>query len=356
AALDEAKQIRCQANVADSMAVDSAALVATKRLETHILMIEAAIAYENFRQAAANLQGLYQRTQLLSRHQQQEKLLHDEGAYLSLQHRIYADHLGMKARDALQRYVRWAYLSTRALEYELNFSYGATPELWKARSAAEVSEYLSDLIENRRTEHPLPPEQVTTDVISVRDVLVDLTAPVEDPVTGRVYSPRERFRHYVSDPVNRDVHGNLRLTFMTHRPDKPVFSRAVCSDRIQSIRINLIGDNLGAGVRSAYVRLSQGGTSFLRSCEDGGHKLTAYNLLGSQADPRVGRIQAGVNAPNQGRDLAANTDHLHTALLAGPWELVIDQRPDVEPMNAELDLSQLDDIELVIEHKGYTIQ
>ena len=355
AELEQAKKIRFESNTRASMSIDSAALVATKRLETHTLLIEAASAQEGVLQASANIRNLHLRAQLLNSTRAFESQLDANNAYRSLQLRTYVDSLGAKARDATQRYLRWAYLSTRALEYELNVSYDSAP-LWRARSASEVSAYLSDLVEFYRIGNSLPPEQVIADVVSLRDVLVDLRTPVSDVVTGRVYSQRERFRHYVSQPENRDRHGNLRLTFMTHRPDKVIFSKAVCSDRIQSIRINLIGDNLGAGVSNAYVRLSQGGTSFLRTCDSGGATLTPYSLLGPQQEPRVARIQAGVNAPNRGLELAPNTDHLHTALLAGPWELIVDQRSDVEPSNAALDLSQLDDIELVIEHKAYTLQ
>lgn len=143
---------------------------------------------------------------------------------------------------------------------------------------------------------------------------------------------------------------------MTYRPDKPILSRAVCNDRIKSVRVNLIGDNLGAGVTRANVQLRQSGSSHLRRCDGGGSELVAYNLLGTNQESRVAQIQAGINAPNQGRELAANTDHLHMPLLAGPWELMIDQRPDVEPMNKALKLENLDDIEIIIEHEASTLQ
>src|SRR4029079_12810657 len=81
------------------------------------------------------------------------------------------------------------------------------------------------------------------------------------------------------------------------RPDKPVFSRNVCNDRIKSVRINLVGDNLGAGVSSAFIRLAHGGTNYLRSCSDV-TALVPYDLPSRGNLPRSARVQAGINMPN----------------------------------------------------------
>src|SRR4029079_485765 len=136
------------------------------------------------------------------------------------------------------------------------------------------------------------------------------------------------------------------------RPDKPVFSRNVCNDRIKSVRINLVGDNLGAGVSSAFIRLAHGGTNYLRSCSDV-TALVPYDLPSRGNLPRSARVQAGINMPSPA-NLNPTLALVCRALLAGPWELVIDQRASYEPTNTKLDISGLDDIELIIEHESFT--
>ena len=142
---------------------------------------------------------------------------------------------------------------------------------------------------------------------------------------------------------------------MTFRPDKPIFSRAVCNDRIKKIWVNLVGDNLGAGVTYAFVRLTHGGTNYLRACT-GSNALVAYNLTGTDNRPRVANIQAGINAPNVSQTMSENTDFAMRALQAGPWELVIEHGPTASGPNAKLLLEGLDDIELVVAHEASTIQ
>lgn len=353
----ETKQrARVEFAAAQQELVRSAGVIHTKLLETATLNLELQIARENLVQAVGELNGLREQVDLLS---QQRARLSSASAAIArrlLTFRLFSNAEGLKAEASFRLMMRWAYLTTRALEYELNLSYAGESALWMARSAYEVNAYLLGLdtfYQQNRMRMGLP--QTNVEVISVRDHLLNLEDGRVDRVTWNVYTARERFKRYVADFTNRDVDGNLHLAFMTHRPDNPIFSRAVCNDRIKSIRINLIGDDLGAGASTAFVRLKQGGANHLRAC-DGDRGLVSYDVNGSGNSERVARIQAGINASNDGLALLPNTDLLYRALLAGPWELVIDQRPEVEPANAGLNVLGLDDIELVIEHESNTLQ
>lgn len=332
---------------------NSAAAIKTKLLESATLAVEQELARESLVQAGGAVLGVHQRALQLA--QQRAALRAHAGTETRrmLQFRLYSDNLELRARDSFRLLLRWAYLATRAMEYELNLTYPDAGSLWLSRTSDEINGYLVRLDTFYQSNRPGPP-QTNVEVISARDELLDLDVPAEDKVTGATYSPRERFRRYVNDPNHRDVNGNLHLTFATHRPDKPLFSRAVCNDRIKSIRINLIGDNLGAGMTTAFVSLSHGGTNHLRSCAGG--ELVGYDFAAAGNKPRIARVQAGVNAPQNAAGLPANTDLLSRALLASQWELIIDQRPGVEPVNARLDLTELDDIELILEHESYTLQ
>ena len=331
----------------------SAAIIKTKLLESATLAIEQELARESLVQAGGAVLGIHQRALQLSQQREALRAHASTETRRMLQFRLYAGDLELRAQDSLRLLRQWTYLATRAMEYELNVTYPDAGTLWQARTADELNGYLVRLDTFYQSNRPGPP-QTNVEVISLRDHLLDLDVAAEDQVTGVTYSPRERFRRYVNDPAQRDVNGNLHLTFTTHRPDKPLFSRAVCNDRLKSVRLNLIGDNLGAGLTTAFVTLAHGGTNYLRACASG--SLVDYDFAAAGNRPRLARVQAGVNAPNNAAALPANTDLISRALLANQWELVIDQRPGVEPANTGLKLTGLDDIELIIEHESYTLQ
>lgn len=179
-------------------------------------------------------------------------------------------------------------------------------------------------------------------------------AEIPDRVTKQAVSPQERFHRFLADPVNRDENGVLRFPFSTFQPDKAYFSSAVCNDRIKSIRLNLVGDNLGADTSSVYVQLSQGGINHIRTCT--GNALITYDLAESGPQRRVARIEAGINSPKPLEEGLPNTDLILRSVLSSDWELAIDQRPNVEPVNEKLQLLNVDDIEIIIEHEACTIQ
>jgi hypothetical protein len=357
-------------NVAKEQLADSAAAIQTRMLESANLAYDQQIALEGAGQALDALVGLLRRARLLEAQYNRRELDTTLDLRRLLQYRLYADHLALSAQVSFDTFMSWAFLATRAFEYELNMSYATKGELWKARSAADVNAYMGYL-KSAYVLTPLMP-QLNWDAISVRDDLLDMGETVKDKVTGHDYTPRERFCRYVNDPANRDADGNLRIVFSTHRPDKEVFSRAVCNDRIREMHVNLVGDSLGAGVARAYVRLAQDGISYLRSC-GGERELVAYDLSGDQmgngSSPtasqvtsgygakRVARIEAGINVPvGSYGTLPANTDLAWRGIIAGPWELLIDQRAEMEPENAKLDLTGIDDIEIHFLHEASTLQ
>ncbi|MBF5042069.1 hypothetical protein FGE12_06655 [Aggregicoccus sp. 17bor-14] len=347
------QRARVEFNQAQEKLINSAALIQTKMLESYTLSIELEMARESLLQAVASVTGTLRQAQLVEDQIAQVSKQGASTAYRLLTFRMYGNAATMQALRTYRRAMDWAYLATRALEYELNVSYGPRETLWQKRTAAEVNAYLLDLYDYY-THSSTVPLQGNVDVVSVRDTLLGLGQPLRDPVTGKEYSPRERFRRYVADPAHRDAQGNLSLNFETTRPDAPLFSQAVCNDRILSVRANLVGDNLGAGVTKAVIRLTHGGTSYQRNC-DSPFDLVPYNLLDDAQSPRVARVEAGINASNP---LAPtpNTDLLFRPLLAGPWTLKINQDTRVETANAGLDLAGLDDIELIFEHSSKTIQ
>jgi hypothetical protein len=82
--------------------------------------------------------------------------------------------------------------------------------------------------------------------------------------------------------------------------------------------------------------------------------LIAYDVSGKANQPSLAIVQAGINAPSFAT-LVENIELQERAVLASPWQLIIDQTP-ATPANANLNLAGLDDIELQITHDAYTIQ
>ncbi len=348
------QQARVQWSQNDIESANSDAVIKTKLLESANLGIECTIAAEALGQALDHVDGVFTRAKYYDSERTRFQTLQQQQLRNLLYYRVYADQLDLAAQDALTDLRQWAYLATRAAEYELNVSYPSTGDLWKSRTADDVNAFLFALdgyfVRNRQ----LAP-QTNLDVLSVRDDILDMSASVKDRVTGATVDARERFHRFVADPANRDINGNLHINFSTVRPDKSFFSKAVCNDRIQSIRINLVGDNLGTGVTTAYVLLSQGGVNYLRSCSDATQSV-AYDLSDQNSKARTARIEAGVNAASRIAAGQANTDLILRAVLADSWEITIDQRPEMEPGNANLNVMGLDDIEVIVEHEASTVQ
>lgn len=333
--------------------LNSAVVIKTKMLQQQTLRIERLIAGESFQEALDNVVGIRQRAELSAAQRARFDRLKTRNLRNMLQFRIYVDQLGLQAQESLSLLRKWTYLATRASEYELNSTYANRDDLWKARTADELNMYLHKLDSYYMLNRPLA-SQVNFDVLSVRDDLLDLSKSIKDGVSGEYVTPQERFRRYVADPAHRDENGNLRIRFSTYRPDKAFFSRSVCGDRIRSVRVNLIGDELGKGV-TAYVLLSQGGVNYLRAC-GASDQLIGYDLSDNGAKMRVARVEAGVNAPVRLAAGQPSSDFVMRSVLSPEWELVIEQRALIEPQNAKLNLLGLDDIELIIEHDASTIQ
>lgn len=332
---------------------NSAAVIKSKLLEKGNLWIEYLIAGDSMAQAIDRLDGIMIKAKYLDAERARYKALEGQQVQNMLQYRIYSSDLDLAAQKAFRELMEWAYVATRAAEYELNTTYPSTANLWKARTADEINWYLAGLDDFYVKTKPLAP-QYPVDVLSLRDDILDLGDSVTDAVTGQKIDARERFRRYVADPANRDADGNLHIYFSTNRPDKLLFAKTVCDDRIRSLRVNLVGDDLGAGVTYAYVQLAQGGLSHVRSCSDL-TRLVDYDLSDRGAQYRTVRVEAGINASNRLAAGQPNTDLILRSVLADRWELVI-QGPGLEPANAGLKLLGLDDIELIIEQEAFTGQ
>jgi hypothetical protein len=339
--------------------IDSAAKVKTALLELATLDLDLDLALLNAMQACGRLRAHHDKASRLLAEKARVSAVATGSARQLIHYRIYADATARRAAEASRRALEWGYLAGRALEYQLVEEFTDWSRLWTARAPPDLLLYLSGLQDRAGKARTA---QGSVDVISLRDDVLGMGALVLDLATGEMVSPRDQFRRFVADPAHRDADGNLHVSFSTSDDLDPLFSSSVCSDRIRQIKVNLVGDMLGAAIASAYVKLVHGGTSHLRACTraaDGSVPLVDYDVSGKGNKPGIAHVQASINAartsltdPNAPN---GNVELQERAVLAGPWELVIDQTA-AEPMNANLNVLGLDDIEIVFVHDAYTIQ
>jgi hypothetical protein len=333
---------------------NSQAKMLTDLLQVYTLSFDKAIAAINRQQAIGRLKALHAGADALLSERARVKALTDQKAAYLLHYRVFASAKQREAAAAFESALRWSYLTARAAEYQQTATFPGWSKLWGVRDPGALNIVLGDI---QNWTFWSQQAQKNKDVISVRDDILGMKLAVKDETTGEEISPGVRFRRFVADPANRDEHGNFHIRFSTNDLQNPVFSSQVCSDRIQAISANLIGDSLGAGVTNAYVKLVQGGTTFLRACargEDGTAPLIEYDMTANGNGPATARVYAAVNAPlDSTTAFVPNVELQERAVLASSWELVFDLS---DQGNGALNLLGLDDIQLVFGHESYTIQ
>ncbi len=334
--------------------VNSEAVIATKRLQLKTLGLESSAATINISQSVGRLRAILLQAENLFAYKARLTGLNAQKARQSTSFRVLAQKDARLALDTQRSAMTYAFLATKALGYQLNEPVQLNP-LWAIRTPNEMTAYLQGLT---NAAAGAGTAQGRTDRISLRDTILGFNTPVQNKVDGTVVSARERFKQFTASPQNRDALGRFHLRFTTNSPANPIFSSQLASDRLTGLKLNLVGDNLGAGLSTVSVRLIHGGTSSLRKRTknaSGTAELVDYDMSGKDNQPRAAQVQAGVNAPNGGAGLMENIEFRERSTLATSWELIIDTS-NAEPMNRNFSLSGLDDIELIVSHDAYTIQ
>jgi len=333
---------------------NSQAKMQTDWLQVYTLRIDLAIAAINLQQAVGRLKALHARAETLLAESARVNALHAQHAAYVLHYRVFAGAQQRTASAAFEDALKWSYLTVRAAEYQRTASCPYWNELWSVREPTALGGALSRV---QNWSFWQQPAQGNRDVISIRDDILGMKLAVKDRTTGEEISPREQFRRFVADPANRNADGNFHIRFSTGDLANPVFSSQVCSDRIRSVSANLVGDSLGAGVTSAYLKLVQGGTTSLRVCatgSDGTAPIVDYDMTANGNGPATARVYAAVNAPlDSATAFVPNVELQERAVLASSWDLVIDAS---DQKNGALNMLGLDDIQLVFVHESYTIQ
>ncbi len=343
--LETMEQVTIREAEGEREAEESAARIKTWLIDLPNLTIQMDLAQIAALQAAARLGGIYERAQFLVDRMEERKADLADHYLRDPSDRLFLDAELALFQKAASDARRWSFLAGRALEYELNVALVSRHEPFQVHGASQLDLFL-DALEEQFLEDWSEP-QPTAEVVSFRRHILGIDGATVEPESGETIDARERFRRYVLAPENWDADGNLRLTFST-APNlgRPLFSANVFNDRIVSLKVNLVGDHLGD--RNAFVALEQAGLNLVR---DAGGAFRAYRL----GDLRT-VIQAGINADVIRDDtIPAGIEFLGRSVHAESWTLVLVTN-GTEPSNADLDLSTLQDVEILFNHGAVTIQ
>lgn len=256
-------------------------------------------------------------------------------------YRLLQEAFALKAIGSRAAAQRALYLSVRALEYELNQPFGAAGErsVFAVHSTAQA-EALERCLERIATDAVLAkgqPQGYVTE-LSVRRVL-GVVRERTDAVTGEVLTAGDQFRRLLLQNENLDGHGGVGVAFASsaHRGNG-IWPVNVCDDKITSVSAQVVGDFTGDDEAQVEVELEGGGV--LRRCD--GDALVNWSTSG-RAVTQAGINSYGTVAPNRSlKGLSVASSRFKLALPGG----------DVAPANADLNLRNIDDIVLRIEHEA----
>jgi len=262
--------------------------------------------------------------------------------------RLLRDQEALDLLSSRARAQQQLYLSGQALEYEINEPVNSMPgAVLNARNALSMDQLtscLKQVANGYQTAYGVPQSYSTT--VSVRAML-GITGPRTDSVTGEMLTEGQQFREILLQNQNLDGKGGVGITFATDlQPGNQLWSTDVCADRIDSVQAQLVGDFLGDN--EAQVNLSLSGAALLRDC--GGDDVTAWSF-GSQSGSSDASavIQAGVNT--FGTAAAENASLFGQSVARASWHIAV-PGGDSAPANADIDLTHLDDITLLIKHEA----
>jgi hypothetical protein len=291
--------------------------------------------------------------------------------------RILRDQTTVEAARSIDVAAQFAYLTAKALESEFLIRYPGLSNIFKARTADDVDNFLNEL-EAFRVSIGSPGERNRYPYrISVAKDLFGLSDENLDP--NGVLSPSERARlrfegfqailqrSKITDTVSGQVIG-FDLPFATTLLNSKLFTPNVWNNRIagvglpadvpntQGIAINVLTRQFG-DIGTPEVQLTHDGHASYRTVNG---KIVEYvpenaRLAGFATPPgfesksKTATILSSVNGNGRGTPSSAL---FNRSVAVSNWTLRIDLR---SPFNDKLDLSQLEDIEINMDTTGVAL-
>ena len=364
------RDVQGAATSAQIIGANSEAVIRSLLLQQAELLIELDLAYDRWNQLSAEHNHLIEKYHNLLglRVQAQANLL---DSYLNNPaYRIFRETLTLEAARSHELAAQFAYLTAKALEYEYLAPIPFLKEIFKARTANDINNFLLRLkqwetaLGNPGYRNRLPYR------ISLAQDLLGLSDRNLDP--SNVLTPGQRTqRRYelFQEVLRQNTYTNtLKLNFTTSILNRDLFSPNVWNQRIagvnlpadvpntQGVALNLLTRQFG-DVGTPEVILKHGGQASYRTATNqviqytpGATRLVGYPVPAGFTNASTSAvIQASVNGNNRGQPTSAL---YNLSVAASNWVLTIDL---TSPLNRNLDLSQLEDIEIIMDTTGIAL-
>ena len=377
AQLEGALALQQAINQAEILNANSAATIKTLLLQTAELAIEKKIVLEEMNRLFSEHNDLVnQYNQFLNLREQARADLVDSNL-ANPAFRILRDQTTVEAARSIDVAAQFAYLTAKALESEFLIRYPNLDNIFKARTADDVHNFINDL-EAFRVAICSPGERNRYPYrISVAKDLFGLSDESLDPTGKLSASERARLRFEafqailqrskVTDTVTGQVIG-FELPFATTLLNNKMFTPNVWNNRIagvglpadvpgtQGIAVNVLTRQFG-DIGTPEVQLTHDGHAAYRTVNG---QLVEYvpenaKLAGFATPPgfesksKTATILSSVNGNGRGTPSSAL---FNRSIAASNWTLRIDLH---SPFNNKLDIGQLEDIEINMDTTGIAL-
>ena len=291
--------------------------------------------------------------------------------------RLLRDHQTLEAARSHGLAAQFAYLTAKALEYEFLTQFPALGDVFKARTADDLDNFLNDL-EAFRVAIGSPGERnIFPYTISLAQDVLGLTDENLDPDGTLSNAERAQlrlteFQEILAANTITDANSNavvaVEISFSTSLLNDDLFSPNIWNNRIagvglpqelpstQGILLNVITRQFG-DIGTPEIQLTHGGHASYRTATGGlveyvpeNAKLSGYPVpQGFDSKSKTATILASVNGNGRGKPSSAL---FNRSVAASGWVLRIDLR---SPFNKDLTLDQLEDVEIKMDTTGIAL-
>jgi len=377
AELEGAQALQQAINQAAILNANSEATIRTLLLQTAELAIEKKIVLEEMNRLFSEHNDLVnQYNQFLNLREQARADLIDSNL-ANPAFRILRDQTTVEAARSIDVAAQFAYLTAKALESEFLVHYPSLNDIFKARTADDVDNFVNGL-EAFRVGIGSPGERNRYPYrISVAKDLFGLSDENLDPNNTLTPSERARLRFEgfqallqrskITDPVSGQVIG-FDLGFATTLLNNQIFTPNIWNNRIagvglpadvpgtQGIVVNVLTRQFG-DIGTPEVQLTHDGHAAYRTVNGEiveyvpeNAKLAGFATPpGFESKSKTATILSSVNGNGRGTPSSAL---FNRSVAASNWTLRIDLR---SPFNNKLDISQLEDIEINMDTTGIAL-
>jgi hypothetical protein len=377
AQLESAQALQQAINQAAITNANSVATIKTLLLQTAELAIEKEIQLKEMNRLLSEHNDLVnQYNQFLNLREQARADVVDSNL-ANPAFRILRDQTTIEAGRSIDVAAQFAYLTAKALEAEFLIRYPSLNDIFKARTADDVDNFINAL-EAFRVAIGSPGERNRYPYrISVAKDLFGLSDENLDP-TG-VLSPSERARlrfegfqailqrSQITDTVSGQVIG-FEFSFATTLLNNQMFSPNIWNNRIagvglpadvpgtQGIALNVLTRQFG-DIGTPEVQLTHDGHAAYRTVNGTLVEYVPENARlagfatppGFESKSKTATILASVNGNGRGTPSSAL---FNRSVAASGWVIRIDLR---SPFNSKLDISQVEDLEINMDTIGIAL-